>query len=145
MTRPRSAVVLGLFVVVLITGVSSPVQAAGLRGKMLQMVNTIRVHHDLRPLRDNADLSHDARHHSRKMAKQQRLFHSTDLASRVSFYDATSWGENVAKAGTLRRVRDLWMRSPDHRQNILTRSFDHAGVGVVLARGWLWVTFEFYG
>jgi uncharacterized protein YkwD len=145
MTRSRSLLVLGLFVVVLLTGVASPAQAAGLGGRMLNMVNRVRVHHDLRPLTKNVDLSHDARHHSRKMARQRYLFHSTDLASRASSYGATSWGENVAKAGTLSRVRELWMHSADHRRNILNRSFDHAGVGIVRSHGWLWVTFSFYG
>lgn len=145
MTRTRSSLVLGLFVAVLVAGVSPPAQAIGRGGRMLKMVNSVRVQHDLRPLVRNMDLSHDARRHSRKMARQRRLFHSTDLASRVSSYDATSWGENLAQTGTLRRVRTLWMRSEDHRRNILTRSFDHAGVGIVRSHGWLWVTFEFYG
>jgi uncharacterized protein YkwD len=136
--------VLGLFVLVLLTGAPTPAQA-GLGARMLKMVNRVRVHHDLRPLVRNVDLSHDARRHSRKMARQRRLFHSTNLASRVSSYGATSWGENVAQAGTLRRVRVLWMHSADHRHNILNRRFDHAGVGVVRSRGWLWVTVAFYG
>lgn len=145
MTRTRSLLVLCLFVVVLLTGVSTPAQAVGLGGRMLNIVNRIRVQHDLRPLIKNVDLSYDARHHSWKMARQRTLSHSTDLASRVSSYGGTSWGENVAKTGTLTRARVLWMHSADHRHNILRRSFDHAGVGVVRSRGWLWVTFAFYG
>jgi uncharacterized protein YkwD len=145
MKHTRSSIVLGLFVVVLLSGVASPAQAIGLGGRMLTMVNRIRVNHDLRPLIKNVDLSHDARHHSWKMARQRYLFHSTDLASRVSSYDASSWGENVAKAGTLKRVRELWMHSADHRRNILYRPFDHAGIGIVRSQGWLWVTLEFYG
>jgi uncharacterized protein YkwD len=145
LSRPHSSLVLGLLVAVLVGGVSTPAEALSRGARMLKMVNRVRVHHDLRPLTRNMDLSSDARHHSRKMARQRRLFHSTDLASRVSSYDATSWGENVAKAGTLRRVRELWMGSADHRRNILDRSFDHAGVGVVRSHGWLWVTFSFYG
>jgi uncharacterized protein YkwD len=145
MNRTRASLVLGLFVIVMLAGVASPAQAVGLGGRMLTMVNRVRVQHDLRPLTKNVDLSYDARHHSWKMARQHYLFHSTDLSSRVSRFNATSWGENVAKAGTLRRVRELWMQSADHRRNILTRSFDHAGVGIVRSGGWLWVTFEFYG
>jgi uncharacterized protein YkwD len=145
LSRPRSSLALCLLVAVLVSGVASPAEALSSGARMLKIVNRVRVHHDLRPLTRNMDLSSDARHHSRKMAKQRRLFHSTDLASRVSSYNATSWGENVAKAGTLSRVRQLWMGSPDHRRNILDRSFDHAGVGIVRSRGWLWVTFSFYG
>jgi len=60
-------------------------------------------------------------------------------------YGATSWGENVCMAGTIRRTKVLWMHSPEHRYNMLHASYHRAGVGVVKARGWLWVTVIFYG
>ena len=37
------------------------------------------------------------------------------------------------------------MHSPEHRYNMLHASYRRAGVGVVSARGWLWVTVIFYG
>jgi uncharacterized protein YkwD len=37
------------------------------------------------------------------------------------------------------------MHSADHRANILRRAFRRVGVGVVKARGSVWVTVIFYG
>lgn len=145
MTRTRAWLVLGLLVVVLMTAAAPPAQALGRGSRMFRIVNRVRVHHDLRPLVKDRDLSRDARHHSRKMAEARTLYHSTDLASRASAFDASSWGENVAQAGTLKRACRLWMRSADHRRNIMKGSFDHAGVGVVRSHGWLWITFDFFG
>lgn len=145
MTRTRAWLVLGLLAVVLTSAAAPPAQALGRGGRMFRIVNRVRVHHDLRPLIKDRDLSRGARHHSRKMAEARTLFHFTDLASRASSFDASSWGENVAQAGTLNRACRLWMRSADHRRNILKGSFDHAGVGVVRSHGWLWITFDFFG
>jgi uncharacterized protein YkwD len=145
MSRSRAFLVLGTLVTVLVAGVASPAQATGLRGKMLHAINRVRDQHDLRLLNVNLRLSHDAHRHSRRMANRGSIFHTTDLASRVRPFGATSWGENVAKGGTVLRVKKMWMRSADHRYNMLHASYRHAGIGLVRARGWLWVTVMFYG
>jgi len=145
MHRSRTVLVLGILVAVLVAGAASPAQATGLRGRMLHTINRVRDHHDMRRLHLNVRLSHDAHKHSRRMVRNGGIFHTLDLASRVRPFGATSWGENVAKAGTIRRVRELWMHSAGHRYNMLHRSYRRAGVGVVRARGWLWVTVIFYG
>jgi uncharacterized protein YkwD len=112
---------------------------------MLHSVNRVRIHHDLRRLHLNLRLSHDAHKHSRRMASRGAIFHTLDLASLVRRYGATSWGENVAKAGTVQRVKRLWMGSADHRSNMLRSSYHRAGIGLVRTHGWLWVTVMFYG
>jgi uncharacterized protein YkwD len=137
--------VLGTLLAVLVVGAASPAQATGLRGRMLHSVNRVRVHHDLRRLHLNVRLSHDAHRHSRRMARRGAIFHTADLTTLVRRFGATSWGENVAKAGTVRRVKRLWMGSPDHRYNMLRSSYRRAGVGLVRVHGWLWVTVMFYG
>jgi uncharacterized protein YkwD len=145
MLRLRAYLVLGTLVAVMVAGVAAPAQAEGLRGRMLDKINRVRVHHDLHRLKLNIRLSDEARVHSRRMAASNGIFHTGDLASRVRPYGATSWGENVCKAGTLLRVKVLWMHSSEHRYNMLHASYRRAGVGVVKARGWLWVTVIFYG
>lgn len=145
MPRSRRPLVFGALVIVLVTGVAVPSQAAGLRGRMLDSINRTRAHHDLHRIHLNLRLTHDARRHSNRMANRGVLFHTVDLAALVRRFDATSWGENVAKAGTIRRVKRLWMGSPAHRANLLRSSYRRAGVGVVRVRGWLWVTVMFYG
>jgi uncharacterized protein YkwD len=146
MLRIRSLLVFGVLLVTLVAaGPAEPAAAAGLRGRMLHAVNRTRINHDLHRLRLNLRLSHRARHHSAQMAARHGIFHTTDLYGVVRRFGATSWGENVAQAGTLQRVRKMWMRSPDHRYNMLLRAYDHAGVGVVRSHGWVWVTVMFYG
>jgi uncharacterized protein YkwD len=69
------------------------------------------------------------------MARAQTLFHSSSLGR------LGRWGENVGY--TYRGVRSIhraFMRSRDHRWNILNRSFRKVGIGVDRARGRLWVT-----
>jgi uncharacterized protein YkwD len=112
---------------------------------MFNILNRVREHHGLRPLHLNLDLSGTARHHSRRMASDGTIFHTSNLYAKVRAYGADWWGENVAAAGTLKRTRTLWMHSAEHRANILCRHFDHMGVGVVRAHGFDWVTVIFYG
>jgi uncharacterized protein YkwD len=145
MPRPRAYLVLGILVALLVTADAVPSQASGLRGRMLHSINRVRVNHHEHRLDLNLRLSHDAHRHSRRMANRGGIFHTVDLASRVLRFGARSWGENVAKAGTIRRTTRLWMASPSHRYNMLRSSYRRAGVGVVRARGWLWVTVMFYG
>lgn len=115
------------------------------RAGMLQLLNNSRRHHGVKPLRINWKLSTFAWRHSRRMAKHHTLYHSADVWDQVNDYGATSWGENVGLAGTLRRVQRLFMASSVHRANILSSGFHRVGVGVVTARGRLWVTLDFYG
>jgi uncharacterized protein YkwD len=138
--------VLGALVTVLVAGlIPSPAQAKHLRRRLYHLIEHTRKNHDVHILRLDRDLSKYCRRHSLDMVQQNRLYHSTNLASRVGRYDARYWGENVGYAGTLRRLVRLWMHSPDHRANLLDRHFRFVGVGVVRARGWLWATTTFYG
>lgn len=145
MPRPRAILVLGILVALLVTGDASPTQALGLRGRMLHSINRTRVNHDNHRLHLNVRLSHHAHRHSRRMANRGGIYHTADLFRLVRRFGATNWGENVAQAGTVRRVKRSWMRSAPHRANVLRSSYRRAGVGVVRARGWLWVTVMFYG
>jgi uncharacterized protein YkwD len=115
------------------------------RNQMFGLVNQTRSAHGLRTLRLNAHLSRDAWRHSVAMGRRFALFHTSNLWDLVQPYDARTWGENIAYAGTLRRVEQLWMQSYDHRVHLLNPAFRFAGVGVVRAKGWLWVTLQLYG
>jgi uncharacterized protein YkwD len=143
----RKIAFLLLVVVVLIAGTSTRVLADDLvrRDKMLHLLNQTRRNHNLPTFRLNASLSHYAWRHSKAMAERGYLFHTADLYGVVRSYQPTMWGENVGEAGWLKLVRTLWMRSAPHRQNILKPGFRRIGIGVVKARGMLWVTTIFYG
>lgn len=146
MVRRKIPIVV-MLVVALLAVTPSPAHASTTtrRAKMLHLLNAVRVNHGLATFRLNADLSRLARRHSLKMAEQRRLFHTVDLYSCVRAYRPSTWGENVGYAGTLVRLRTLWMNSSGHRHNILNGRFRRIGIGVVLSRGSLWVTTIFYG
>jgi uncharacterized protein YkwD len=137
-----------LVVAVLATGsASTGVRAAELskRERMLRLLNQTRRNHGLPTLRLNLELSASAWQHSKRMASRNRLFHTANLYEAVRAWSPSTWGENVGVARRLRRVRTLWMRSGGHRDNILNPRFRRIGIGVVTARGLVWVTTIFYG
>ena len=134
-------------VAVLVAGMSSTAHADDLprRDKMLQLLNQTRRNHGLATFRLNVELSHFAWLHSKRMAERNDIFHTDNLYAAVRSYQPSTWGENVGMAGLLTRVRYLWMRSSGHRANILRGRFRRIGIGVVKARGSVWVTAIFYG
>lgn len=143
----RRLPLLVLVVAVLIAGMPSLAHADNVtaRRKMLHLLNQTRGNHGLRTLRLNANVSHDAWRHSRKMAELNRCIHTANLYDVVRRYSPSTWGENVGAADTLKRIRTLWMGSGGHRANILNPRFRRIGIGVVKAHGLLWVTTIFYG
>jgi uncharacterized protein YkwD len=143
----RRLLIFVLVVAVLVTGTASRVGAEDLtrRDKMLRLLNQTRRSHGLPVFRLNANLSTYAWQHSRQMAQQRTLFHTSDLYAKVRAYRPSRWGENIGYATWLKLVRSLWMKSAPHRQNILNAGYGRIGIGVVKARGLLWVTTIFYG
>ena len=115
------------------------------QSEMFRLVNQTRVAHGLHTLSLNSHLSREAWHHSIDMGRRYVLFHTSNMWDLVQPYDARTWGENIAYAQTLRRVEQLWMQSYEHRVNLLNPAFHVVAIGVVRARGWLWVTLQLYG
>ena len=120
-----------LVVAVLVAGMSSPVHADDVsrRDKMLHLLNQTRRNHGLPVFRLNLDLSHFAWQHSKRMSERNQCFHTVDLYGAVRTYSPSTWGENVGAAGTLRRVRTLWMGSGGHRANLLNPRSGGSGSG----------------
>ena len=138
-----------LLIAISMAATAQPAFAGGrahrFQGEMLRLVNETRVSHGLHALSLNGRLSPEAWHHSEAMGRRFDLFHTPDVWAIVSPFGAHTWGENIAYAGTLRRVEQLWMQSYEHRVNLLNPAFHHAAIGVVRVRGWLWVTLQLYG
>jgi uncharacterized protein YkwD len=143
------ALAIPLLLVTLLTVTAQPAlagaQSERFRAEMVRLVNQTRSSHGLHTLRLNNHLSREAWRHSVEMGQRYVLFHTSDVWDLVQPYDARVWGENVAYAGTLRRVEQLWMHSYEHRVNLLNPSFRWAAIGVMKANGWLWVTLQLYG
>jgi uncharacterized protein YkwD len=105
------------------------------------MTNTARHWRELPRLVGRARLRAAAERQSVRMAKRGRLFHGS-LAWTSGL---RCWGQNVGKGPTIRAVFRAFMRSADHRANMLSRSYRRAGYGVFKTRGAVWVTVNFAG
>jgi uncharacterized protein YkwD len=113
---------------------------------VLVAMNQVRKSHALVPLRLSGPLSTVARSHSRSMAQYGYFTHESYDGSafwrrikpvypaRVGRY----WGagENMVWASpdlSAAEALDMWMRSPEHRKNLLTPAWRDVGVGGVHA------------
>lgn len=105
------------------------------------MTNSTRLWHDEPRLVGRARLRAAAERQSLRMAKSGRLFHG----SLAWTSGRRCWGQNVGKGPTVRAVFLAFMRSADHRANMLDRCYRRAGYGVVKTRGAVWVTVNFAG
>ncbi|MEW6058923.1 MAG: CAP domain-containing protein [Actinomycetota bacterium] len=146
--RRATAAILVLAVAFLAEGLvprAADAASAQPRDRMLALTNQDRSEHDKIQLALDAQLSRYAKQHSRQMADKGYLFHTTDLAAKLKGRDWSVGGENVGVASTLASLEKAFMRSKNHRKNILRKGFDFAAVGVFKKDGDFWVTVIFYG
>jgi uncharacterized protein YkwD len=140
-------VLAALLVVSLVQSETNAEERYGRRRQMLSLTNDDRRHHERKALDFATAISDYAKAHSRAMAREGFLFHSTEERLR-NLLAGRNWsiaGENVGVGSTLESLEDAFMDSKKHRENILRREFLHAAVGVVRDGGRLWVTVIFYG
>ncbi len=137
----------------------SPEQVAGLTGleaEILQRVNDERIKAGKAPLKLSARLAVVARGHSYDMAIRHYLAHrspeGTGPAERVGGVGIgyQSLGENVYmddvrdESGLAQRAVDAWLKSPEHRDNLLSPKFTETGVGAARSSdGGFYVTQDF--
>jgi len=123
---------------------SSATQQKALDRQLLVQVNALRARHGLRPLRLSRGLSAASARHSLQMAGRGFFSHSS--ADGTAFWKRIQrlypskgfrrWtvGENLVwqspelKAGDALR---MWMASPSHRANLLSRTWREIGISVV--------------
>lgn len=130
--------------ITLLFGASVPA-FAGMRGRMLHLINNVRHANGEHPLKMNNLVSHDARHHSRAMADRGYLFHTRNVPGLLAGRPWSAWGENIAEAKTVTSTFRAWMASPEHRVNILDPRFRMIAIGIAPKAGWLWSTTDFWG
>lgn len=125
---------------------AAQVHLSTLESQLVLQINALRARRGLRPLRLSASLTNAADQHSSSM--EQKGYFSHDSANGQSFfkriagfysyrgYSNWSAGENllwsspdIDPAGAVR----LWMNSPEHRANLLNRSWREIGLGAVHA------------
>jgi uncharacterized protein YkwD len=117
-----------------------------IRNSVLYLVNQQRQRYGRRPLRFDSKLTRAAQSHSEDMARYRRISHVGSDGSSVGMrvkrtgYRYRNVAENVAQGqDTSREVMISWMRSPDHRRNLLNSSYTEIGIGVAYGpRGPYW-------
>lgn len=108
--------------------------------------NVARVRHDRATLNRSSCLAQKAWAQAHRMARQRRIFHQ-DLGPVLRDCHLTYAGENVAfgyRTGTA-VVFQGWMRSPDHRANILSRHYRLIAVGAVRGGDGRWYVSQVFG
>ncbi len=108
------------------------------------LIDNERRDHGRSKLRTRRSLDKAARRHTRHMKSKGCFAHECpgepSLLERVKSTSylpcGCTWsvGENIAwgehDLGAPREIVSAWMKSPEHRANILNRRFEHIGVGV---------------
>lgn len=108
------------------------------QGEMLNDVNAFRAAHGIPALSECAALDRAAQGHSDDQAAHDTMSHTgsngSDLGTRANQAGYVGWGalgENVAYGYTaVNTVMVGWMNSTGHRENILSRSYEHVGFGL---------------
>lgn len=144
----RRAVALGV-VLVLLGQSAAAFPQEHRRRRLIHWVNVERSERGLHLLRIDRRVMRLAQRHAKHMAAEGRIFHTPHLGRRLARL-GIRWsikGEDVGVGiiGRLRALFRAFMSSPAHRFHILRPGYRRIGVGVVKARGFLWVTLVFYG
>ena len=117
--------------------------------ELFSSINQARMAQGLSPLRWDDSLARAARRHAEVMAENGSAQHGFDgepnLATRVKQAGARfTWlSENVTQGSTASLVHAQFMKSPNHRANILDSDMDSIGIGIVERNGQLFTVEDF--
>lgn len=117
--------------------------------KLVRLINEERTKKGIKPVEMDERLTEAARVHSENMARLKQLSHrfpgeprlQDRLAKTGVAFDAVA--ENVAHSGSAADAHEELMLSSGHRANILNPRYNAVGVGVVEAKGHLYITQAF--
>lgn len=116
---------------------------------LFSAANAERAQRGLQPLRWDETLHRAAQRHAGEMAARESISHQypgePDLANRGRAAGAkfTVIAENVAEAWSAPEIHDAWMRSPDHRANLLDPRVNSVGISVMRRGGQLYAVEDF--
>jgi uncharacterized protein YkwD len=121
--------------------VSGAQRQAALESALLVEINAVRRARRLRPLVSSGKLSRAAAQHTREMGAEgyfeHESFDSTAFWKRIErWYPSKRWrswsvGENLLYSSpdlSAREAVEMWMTSPPHRANLLSRSWREIGL-----------------
>lgn len=142
MKRGAAVSVLALSLVLLILPLAQAQQkGASVERSLLDAVNRERRQEGLPLFKWDEALAGAARKHAAQMAEQNSLSHQfpgePGLAARVGQAGVRhSWlAENIAEGTSADDIHQQFMKSPNHRANILDSDMDTVGIGVAQAQG----------
>jgi uncharacterized protein YkwD len=137
---------------------SSSGEDSAAESDLLQAANKSRELAGVPPLRMDESLREAAKAHARRMVENERLEHQLSgepsLLERIALVDPLvsplkgalkidRAGENIAYARCAPGAHETLMRSPPHRENLLDRGFNVAGVAAFWSKGRLYVVQDF--
>jgi uncharacterized protein YkwD len=130
-------------------GTSSGEDSAA-ENELLESANKSRELAGAPPLRMEESLREAARAHARRMVASERLEHQLSgepsllqRIAQVSPLKMDRAGENIAYATCAPGANEALMRSAPHRENLLDRGFNVAGVAAIWSKGRLYVVQDF--
>src|SRR6202167_1086994 len=117
--------------------------------QLFNSVNQERKAHGLPALKSDEALTAAARAHAQRMAEQGTISHQLPgeppLPTRAKAAGARfSWlSENVDEGQNAAAIHQSFMKSPQHRANILDTDMDSAGIGIAERNGQLFAVEDF--
>jgi len=118
--------------------------------ELLESANKSRELAGVPPLRMEESLRAAARTHARRMVESEQLEHrlsgEPSLLERIAQASPLKMdrvGENIAYATCASGANEALMRSVPHRQNLLDRGFNVAGIAAIWSKGRLYVVQDF--
>ena len=140
------------------SGVSSLARVEDL---VFEMTNQVRQARGLAPLIQDNELREVARSYSNDMLVRRFFDHTTPdgvpFQARIRAryrHGVSAMGENIWSASgynpnnaqyLAKEIMDSWMRSPGHRENLLSPDFTHLGVGISASYNNIRATQDFVG
>jgi uncharacterized protein YkwD len=129
---------------------SSSVEDTAAEDELLVVANKSRQATGAAPLRMEESLREAARAHAQRMVQSAQLEHQfsgePSLLDRIALVSALKMdraGENIANADCAPRANEVLMHSPPHRQNLLDRGFNVAGIAAIWSKGQLYIVQDF--
>ena len=135
---------------------TAPLEAlAGPEAELFARVNQVRAQNQLIPLKASPELAKVALAHAQDMANRGYLSHVTpeglnppQRAQAAGVTGFRLFAENIGASSIsgdrVDAIVTEWMRSHDHRENVLNPAFNTAGVGVVQGPGNQTIVVELY-
>lgn len=104
--------------------------------QVAKLTDEFRKKNGLGPLKWNRRLSAAAQAYAERMSKEDFFDHNapdgTSPGERISSqgYKWKTWGENIAAGQSLpEKVVEAWIKSPEHKANLLNKDYKEIGVG----------------